>query len=209
MSVIAIFGASGRTGQRLVQSALARGHTVRALVRDPARLVPTPGVTALEGDVLDPAAVARTLAGAEGALSVLGGGTPAEPGHTRSMGMRNIVDGMRAQGARRIVAVGGGGVLDSTSGPGLRSEQPGFPAVFRLVTAEHYAAYEQLHASTLDWTYVCPPDIPDADATGAYRVAADVMPDKPRALPTGDLADFLVAEYSARAFVGHRVGICT
>lgn len=209
MSVIAIFGASGRTGQRVVQAALAHGHTVRALVRDPARLTAQPGVTLVAGDVLVAADVAEALQGAEGALSVLGGGTTADPGRTRSLGIHNIIQAMRAEGARRIVAVGGGGVLDSTTGPGRRSEQPGFPAVFQLVTAEHYAAYEFLRDSALDWTYVCPPDIPDGDATGNYRVAADVMPEQPKALPTGDLAEFLVREFAARDFVGHRVGICT
>jgi putative NADH-flavin reductase len=209
MSVIAIFGASGRTGQRVVQAALAHGHTVRALVRDPARLASDPNVTLVEGDVLVAADVARALARADGALSVLGGGTTANPGRTRSLGIHNIIQAMQAEGAKRIVAVGGGGVLDSTTGPGRRSEQPGFPAAFQFVTAEHYAAYEFLRDSALDWTYVCPPDIPDRDATGNYRIAADVMPDKPKALPTGDLAEFLVTEYSARNFVGHRVGICT
>lgn len=209
MAVIAVFGASGRTGQRVVRAALAQGHTVRALMRDPSRLTSDSGVTQIEGDVLVAADVEQTLEGADGAISVLGGGTTADPGRTRSLGMHNIIQAMRAEGARRIVAVGGGGVLDSTTGPGRRSEQPGFPAVFQLVTAEHYAAYEFLRDSGLDWTYVCPPDIPDADATGNYRVAADVMPDKPKALPTGDLAEFLVREYAAREFVGHRVGICT
>lgn len=209
MACIAVFGASGRTGQRVVQAAIAQGHTVRALVRDPARLAPEPAVTPVAGDVLDPDAVARALEGADGALSVLGGGTPADPRRTRSLGIRNIVTAMQAHGPRRIVAVGSGGVLDSTTGPGRRSEQPGFPAEFQLVTAEHFAAYEFLRDSTLDWTYVCPHDIPDGDATGRARVAADVMPAKPKALPTGDLADFLLREYSARDFVGHRVGICT
>lgn len=209
MAVIAVFGASGRTGQRVVQAALAHGHTVRALVRDPAKLTADPGVTLVAGDVLVATDVAQTLEGAEGALSVLGGGTTANPGRTRSLGIHNIVQAMQGTGAKRIVAVGGGGVLDSTTGPGRRSEQPTFPAVFQFVTAEHYAAYQFLRESGLDWTYVCPPDIPDGDATGNYRTAADVMPHQPKALPTGDLAEFLVREFSARGFVGHRVGICT
>jgi putative NADH-flavin reductase len=209
MSVIAIFGASGRTGQRLVRAALAHGHTVRALVRDAARLEAREGLTVVVGDVMHPGDVARAVAGADGALSALGGGTTAAPGDTRSRGVRHIVEALEAQGGGRIVALGGGGVLDATHAPGLRSEQPTFPAVFRHVTAEHRATWECLRASSLAWTYVCPPDIPDGDATGTYRVTADVMPDQPRALRTGDLAEFMVVEFSTRAFVGHRVGICS
>jgi len=209
VSTIAIFGATGRTGRRLVEAALGAGHSVRALVRDAGRLDARPGLSVIEGDVLDADAVARTVDGCDGALAALGGGNTAEPGTTRSQGIANIVAALEARGGGRIVAVGGGGVLDSTTGPGLRSEQPTFPAVFRRVTAEHRAAWERLRASSLDWTYVCPPDIPDADATGVYRTAADTMPERPKALPTGDLAAFMVKEYVEGGFIGHRVGICT
>lgn len=209
MSTIAIFGATGRTGSRLVHAALAAGHVVRALVRDPSRVAPREGLTVLAGDVLDPEAVARTLAGCDGAIAALGAGTTADPGTTRSQGIRHIVAALEAGGGGRLLAVGGGGVLDSTTGPGLRSEQPAFPEVFKRVSAEHRATWEALRASSLDWTLACPPDIPDLDATGVYRVAADVMPERPKALPTGDLAAFMVQEFSERRFVGHRVGICT
>jgi putative NADH-flavin reductase len=36
---IAVFGAAGNTGSRIVAEALGRGHQVTAVVRDPARLV--------------------------------------------------------------------------------------------------------------------------------------------------------------------------
>lgn len=209
MGTIALFGATGRTGRRLIEAALAAGHAVRALAREPARLAPRPGLTVVAGDVLDPAAVARTVAGTAGALVALGGGTTADPGTTRSQGMRTIVEALEGAGIDRLVAVGGGGVLDSTTGPGLRSQQPGYPEVFRKVSAEHRAAWEFLRASPLAWTYVCPPDIPDADATGEYRIAADVMPERPKALPTGDLANFMVQEFTERRFPRRRVGICT
>jgi len=209
VSCIALFGATGRTGRRLLEAALAAGHTVQALVRDPARLAPRDGLTILAGDVLDADAVARTVEGTAGALVALGGGTTADPGTTRSQGMRTIVEALQLAGIDRLVAVGGGGVLDSTTGPGLRSQQPGYPEVFRKVTAEHHAAWEFLRASALAWTYACPPDIPDAEATGVYRVAADVMPARPKALPTGDLAAFMVEEFAARRFERRRVGTFT
>jgi putative NADH-flavin reductase len=40
---ITVFGATGGTGRQLVQQALAAGHTVTAVVRDPARLPFQPG----------------------------------------------------------------------------------------------------------------------------------------------------------------------
>jgi putative NADH-flavin reductase len=202
---LACFGATGRTGGAVVTAALARGWTVRALARDPARL--PAGVTAVRGDVLDPAAVAAVVAGSDAVISALGGGSVTDPGSARADGIRHIIAAMRAAGVRRVLAVGGGGVLDAPGG-GLRSERPQFPAAFRLVSAQHRAAWEALAASGLDWTYACPPDIVDGPPAPRVLVAADVMPDgASRRITTGSLARFLVDECDTRAFVGRRVGL--
>jgi nucleoside-diphosphate-sugar epimerase len=42
MSRITVFGATGLTGRLVVKHALAQGHEVVALVRDPARLTASP-----------------------------------------------------------------------------------------------------------------------------------------------------------------------
>ena len=209
MSRIALFGATGRTGTRLLAAALAAGHTVRALVRDPSRLPSRVGLEVMAGDVLNLMDVASVVQGTDGVLATLGGGTTADPGTSRSQGMRNIIAAMERHGVSRIVGLGGAGVLDAANGQGLRSEQPGYPAVFKRVSAEHVAACAALQATSLDWTYVGPPDIPDGQATGSYRISANVFPDKGKALSTGDLAAFMLEEFSARRFVRQRVGIAT
>jgi putative NADH-flavin reductase len=207
---LALFGATGRTGRRVVGHALAFGHTVTALARDPSRLAGSQSLTIVRGDVLDPVAVGKTIAGAQAVLVTLGGGSVQDPGTARSEGMRTIVTAMQQAGITRIVALGGAGVLDAVPGPGLRSEQPGYPAVFALVSREHRAAWEILAASDLEWTFVCPPDIPDAAPTGVYKVAADVFPaGGTRSIPNGDVAAFMLGEVSRRQFVKKRVGITT
>ena len=48
---LAIFGATGGTGRALVEQALAAGHEVTALVRDPARVtVQNPRVHLVQGN---------------------------------------------------------------------------------------------------------------------------------------------------------------
>ena len=112
MSRIALFGASGRTGTRLLAAALAAGHTVRALVRDPSRLPSHVGLEVVVGDVLNVMDVASVVQGTDGVLATLGGGTTADPGTSRSQGMRNIIAAMERHGVSRIVGLGGAGVLD-------------------------------------------------------------------------------------------------
>jgi putative NADH-flavin reductase len=46
---IYISGGSGRNGQLTIQSALSRGHTVTALVRNPSSLTPHPSLTIIQG----------------------------------------------------------------------------------------------------------------------------------------------------------------
>lgn len=209
MSQLALFGATGRVGRRILAGALASGHAVRALVRDPQALPAGPGLDVVLGDVLVLDDVRQALHGADGVLSTLGGGTTAAPGTARSQGMRNIVSAMEALGIERIVALGGAGVLDADSDTGLRSEREGYPERFKRVSAEHLSACRALQGSGLAWTFVGPPDIPDGDATGQYRVCADRFPAMGKALFTGDLAAFMLEELTARRFVGHRVGIAT
>jgi putative NADH-flavin reductase len=208
---IAAFGATGRTGKRLVAAALAAGHTVRALVRDPSRIEARPGLEVVVGDVLDFDAVKRTVDGCDAAVATLGGGTTAAPGQARSEGMLNIAGAMGwSPHCHRIVALGGAGTLDIGDGSGrLRSERPNYPEVFRVVSAEHRAAWVALQNSGLEWTLVCPPDIPDGEPTGNYRVTADVFPENGKALTTGDLAAFMLKELIERKFVQRRVGIAT
>ncbi|WP_255421172.1 MULTISPECIES: NAD(P)H-binding protein [Micromonospora] len=68
---LTIFGASGGIGRHVVDRALAAGHNVTAVVRDPARL---PGTAArlVTADLADRAALRAAVDGADAVLSGLG-----------------------------------------------------------------------------------------------------------------------------------------
>ena len=69
---LTIFGASGRTGRQLLTQALAAGHTVTAVARDPARLpLRHQRLKVLVADVLDPAAITPAVAGADDTFYLL------------------------------------------------------------------------------------------------------------------------------------------
>jgi putative NADH-flavin reductase len=206
---IALFGATGRTGRRVLARALATGHAVRALARDPSRLAPHPALTVLSGDVLDPDAVQRTVAGADAVISCLGNAGLQEPGVAVSQGIRNIIAAMTQHGVTRILNVAGGGILLTADGTMLRSEAPTFPPIFHKTSQQHRLAWEALRDSDLEWTTVATPDIPDGEATGTARILADYMPPGGTSLTTGEVAAFLMTELTARQFVRRRVGMAT
>jgi uncharacterized protein len=202
---IALFGATGRVGGRVLEYALTELHTVRALVRDSAKLAPRPGLEIVEGDVLDRETVARVIAGTDAVISGLGGAGVDNPGDAQSQGMRNIVAGMQHHGVTRVLGVAGGGILDSTSG-GLRHDQPTFPAIFKKVSNKHKEAWHALRDSDLDWTMIATGDIVPGERTGVYRTLEDYLPEGGRKISVEDVADFLLRALRDGLHIKKRVG---
>ena len=108
---IALFGATGGTGRQVLDQALAQGHLVSALVRDPAKLAERKGLTLVVGDVLDRDATTRCIQGTDAVICVLGSHGSREP--IEALGTRSILDAMRDNGVRRLIAVTSLGVGDS------------------------------------------------------------------------------------------------
>ena len=167
---IAVFGATGGTGRNFLQQALPAGHRVTTLVRDPTRLSIThEQLTAIQGDVLDPEKVAKTLAGAEAVVVTLGN-TPNNPELVCSMGTQNIVQGMQTEGgAQRLIVVTSLGVGDS-------ADQVPFFFKMLMKTALRGAMADKekqeaiVRESGLEWIIVRPGGLTDDPATGKYRV---------------------------------------
>ena len=67
---LTILGATGATGTCLTSQALAAGHEVTAVVRDPARLAGPahPRLRTVSADVMDPASIAPAIAGADAVI---------------------------------------------------------------------------------------------------------------------------------------------
>jgi putative NADH-flavin reductase len=107
---LAVFGATGGTGKIIVEKALAAGHEVAALARNPASL--PAGVTAVQGDATDPAAVEKTLAGAEVVLFAIGSGSMKATTVRRDTA-RTVAQAMNKLGVRRIIAMSGMAAGDS------------------------------------------------------------------------------------------------
>lgn len=202
MTTIALFGATGKTGRRVLDRALAAGHTVRALVRDPRAPIETsPRLTVIPGDVRDPAAVAETVRGADVVLSIFGQ-VKGSPPTLQTDGTRVIVEAMRDAGVRRIVSLSGGGLRDEHDRPKTADR------VIRLllkapsgqVLADAEGHLQVLRASGLDWTVVRGPRLTEEPGVGSYRVGW-VGVNASTQISRDDLADFLLTQVDDRSFV--------
>jgi len=198
-----VFGASGRVGRRLCECARSDGHTITAFVRD-AATAPS-GVDVVEGDVTDAEAVEPAISGQDAVCSALGPDS-SEDTSALTDGIGNIVSAMESHGVERLVAVSAAGILQATPNR-LRLDLPEFPTGLAPIATAHKTVYERLRGSGLDWTLVCPPQMPDNAPTNHYRTAVAYLPDGGQSVSTGDVAAFVYSTLVDGSHIRERVGI--
>jgi putative NADH-flavin reductase len=203
---LVIFGASGATGQHLVQQALAQGHTVTAFARRPESILaaPSPGLTVVQGDVHDAAAVSAVIAGHDAVLSGLGARNLGKS-DVLEVGVRNILAGMAAHGVRRIIVLGASGAVqdaDQHLGAGTRLF---LKLISATVLKEPFRSQReqerQLEASAMDYTVVRPPRLLNGPFTGQYRVQEDGLPPNGLTINRADVADFMLRQLTDAAWI--------
>jgi putative NADH-flavin reductase len=192
---IVVFGANGRVGSRIVAEALARGHELTAVVRDPeSHSLPSSGVTVVRGDATDPGSVAELAAGHDLAVSAVGP-SPADALETVPAAARALLEGLSRAGVPRLIAVGGGGSLEAS--PGVRVlDTPEFNEAWKPGSLAQAEALEIYRAATtdIDWTYLSPPFVlAPGERTGQYRTGDDRLLVDEQGNSSISMEDFAVA----------------
>ena len=187
---IALIGATGYVGSKLLPEALARGHQVSAIVKNTINLPPqVAGLTPVEGDATDAATLAKMVAGHDVVICAF------NPGHDADgTGTRAIVDGVKRAGVNRFLAVGGAGSLSLSSGQRV-VDQPDFPAEWKDGALRTAAFLEQLRVEkTLDWVFLSPAALlAPGERTGRYRVGKNELLRNAQGESRISLEDYAVA----------------
>jgi putative NADH-flavin reductase len=173
---IALIGASGFIGSALRKEALARGHTVTALVSNPARLEAAAGLTVVKTDVLDTAALAQALAGHDLVISAFSGHAHADVRGYYMNGIRSIIAAVKQAKLPRLLVVGGAGSLEVAPGKQL-VDSPEFPEEWKGTAEGARDALDLLRTETaLDWTMLSPSaHIHPGERTGRFRLGTDQL----------------------------------
>ncbi|HEY2926134.1 NAD(P)-dependent oxidoreductase [Piscinibacter sp.] len=196
---IALIGATGFVGSKVLAEALQRAHPVSALLRNPARLAPQPGVAVHAVDVADAEQVGRAVAGHDAVVSAFNAPRGNPEFHAIYVNaVRAIIDGVKRSGVKRLLLVGGAGSLFVAPRVQL-VDTPQFPAEYRT---EAQAAREALDMirdeATLDWSFISPaPILAPGQRTGRFRLGGDrvlMNGDKPGNISVEDLAVAIVDE---------------
>jgi kynurenine 3-monooxygenase len=186
---VTIFGATGGVGGAAMRDALAAGHDVTVLVRDPAKLGDPPaGVHVEVGDARDAQAVGRAVAGADAVISAIGGSSLGRSSVVTEC-MTTIVGALPA--GTRLLAV-------STVGAGGSGQQLPLPVrtmlgvVLRNAIADHDGQERVIMASDLDWTIARCVGLTDEPARGEVHVLTEGRVGGSR-VARADVAAWLVA----------------
>jgi len=190
---VALVGATGMVGSRLLAELASRGHAVTAIVRHPEKVPIFSNVVARAGDVLDQAGLAALLAGHDAAISAVRF-TASDPG--------KLIAAAKAARVGRYLVVGGAGSLEVA--PGVRLfDTPEFPPAY-LPEAKAGGVFLDLlrEEADLDWTYLSPSAVIAPGArTGAFRLGGDqlLVRDAASRISAEDFAVALVDELETPA----------
>jgi putative NADH-flavin reductase len=217
---LTIVAATGGIGRQLLEQALAAGHDITAVVRDPAKLSHEVRAVAVDLTDPDPAALGSAVGGADAVLSGLGPRSRADAG-VATRGTAALVDAMHTTGVRRILVVSAApvGTVPSPDRPHPPAHDPGdgwfmrhvaSPAT-KAVLREHYADLARmedvLRDSGLDWTVVRPPRLTNKPVSGTYRTAYGRNLRRGWFISRADVAHYLLHAIDNPETYGQAVGI--
>ena len=186
---IALVGATGNVGTRLISELTRRGHHVTAIARHPEKLQGQAAVRPVSGDVQNESALAAVLAGHDVVIHSV---------KFLSTNASKIIAATKAAKVPRLLVVGGAGSLEVSPGLTLVNA-PDFPAEYK---PETLAGVEFLNVlpgeKELDWTFLSPSYFfAPGERTGKFRLGKDellVAADGQSRISTEDFAIALVDE---------------
>lgn len=165
MAKIALIGASGNAGSRILKELSDRGHQVTAIARNPEKIAALPNVVAKKGDVFDQAALSELLRGHDAVISSV---------HFTASDPATLIEAVRASGVQRYLVVGGAGSLEIA--PGKRVvDLPDFPAAYKAEATKGAEFLDRLkQEKQLDWTFLSPSaEFVPGERTGKFRIGRD------------------------------------
>lgn len=204
MSTIALFGGSGRTGKRILQLLLEKGHDVRLLSRHP--IHEHENMVEIIGDATNPEMVRETVQTADVVISALG----TDRDRVLSRFTPLVIDAMKQHKVKRIITVGTAGILKAQDSNHYRFQTKESKRSMTTAAEDHARAYELLEASGLAFTIVCPTQLIEETSTGNLIITQDVLGTM-RSGPVSrdDVANLVISCWENHEYIGHRVGITT
>jgi uncharacterized protein len=164
---IALIGATGNAGSRILAELSQRGHRVTAIARHPEKVAKLPGVSPLQADAGDVPGLAAAIKGHDAVVSSV---------HFTASDPHKLIAAVKQAGVPRYLVVGGAGSLEVAPGVKL-IDTPEFPAIYKAEASAGSVFLDLLRTQPdLDWTYLSPPALFVAgERTGKFRLGRDQL----------------------------------
>lgn len=204
---LTLFGADGRTGEKVLNQAIENGYDVNAFVRSMPE-VPHKEATYFVGDVLKLQTITPAVNGTDAVVSVIGHVPGADP-RLQTKGISNIISAMNDAGVERLISMTGAGVPDKDDvfqGTGIILTKM-LELLQRDRVTDGRAHAEVIRSSSLDWTIVRCPKLTNGPLTKKYQtgyIKAGLFDTISRA----DVADFILRCIQKREYI-HSAPIIT
>ncbi len=170
---IVLYGATGKSGSRLLQELVSRRHEVTAVARDASKLRAAGKYEVKQDDLSDVRRTAETIKGADAVISAYA--PPADDTDALIGVTQRQVEAVRRAGVGRLLVVGGAGGLEVAPGVSLIASGH-LPAQYLPIATSHVKALEVLRKSDVDWTYVAPAAYFEPGVrTGKFRLGTDQL----------------------------------
>ena len=172
---VALIGASGMVGSAIRDEALARGHQLTAIVRNPEKItVKNPQLTVVKGDVLSDS-VEKLVRGHDAVISAYNPGwsNPNIAADT-TRAYSAIIEAVKKSGVNRLLVVGGAGSLEVSPGVQLIDTMQVPDLIRSAILALREVLYTLRKEETLDWTFLSPAaNFVPGTRTGKFRLGTD------------------------------------
>jgi uncharacterized protein len=182
---IAIIGATGNVGSRLVNEALSRHHAITAIARNASKLTPRTGLSLATGDVTKPDQLIPLLKGHDAIISSL---------RFQSTEPQQLIELIRRSGVKRYLVVGGAASLEIAPGQ-ILLDSPNFPPAYKPEASAGKAYLDALrNVQDLEWTFVSPSAFfGPGERTGKFRLSDNTLLTAPDGKSSISYEDYAIA----------------
>jgi putative NADH-flavin reductase len=195
-----VIGATGRTGQEIVQQALARGHRVTAFARSPENIhLKNERLIVLKGNAMDENELRDAMQNHDAVVSTLGPRKVFKPSSMLHDSALATARAMNRAGVKRLVVLSAAAHF-----PGIPNRIASF--IMRNHMRDSLAMEEIVQSNGLDWTIARPPRLTQEDYS-SYRSREGAAPKMGFSVSRKAVAAFMLDAIEQKKHLRKIVGI--
>lgn len=176
MQKVAIIGATGMIGRRILMELIERGHVITAIARHPFELPGSTSIIACYGDVMDAEVVSGHVIALENEVLISAINPDLNDLESFLTATENLISIAEKAAVKKLITVGGAGSLLLKDGT-MVMDSVGFPEAHKGIADIHKRAldiYKKLEGKKFNWINVSPAAMIEPDEkTGTYRLGLD------------------------------------